>query len=227
MPSKIASEYKAKRARRDYLRHERLVLELQPTVAADLWRVGFAALEGASAYSAEIEAARAEAAKLRQGLGQPGLTAEQRAEIEASLTALAQANEQRKLQRWLADDRSRDAYVDRCDAHICAAVVRAGKLGDAYQPTGELVEIRDRLGCPDHADAEPTCPSCWTVELEPLTFVRTTREADYDADRVPVQDLGEVARMAIGSALVKLRAIEPAREVRPFRAGPAAGRDDG
>lgn len=208
MPSAFSQALQARNESRDYLRHGRSVFEVRPIVSADLWQIGYAELEGSAAYAAEMEEARREGESLRLGLGAPGLTAERRAEIEASLLDMHQRRERARLQAWLSSDKSRRAYLERCDAHLCASVTRAGLIP-------EDVELPD-----DMLEPAPTC--IWPVVLEDVTLVRHLHEADYAADRVPVADLGEVARVALGSWLIRYRSLQAAREVRPFRAGSAA-----
>lgn len=204
MPSKFAQKLKSRNLRRDYLRYGRAVFEVQPIVSRDLWRVGFAHLEGSSAYAAEVKAAQQEMAALRQGLGAPGLSEEQKRRLQESIAELAKQQQQAERIRWLANEKSQAAYLERCDAYICAAVTGVGEL-DPDVEISDLVDVSET--------------NEWDVEIEPVQFVSDERDADYDADRIHVRDLGEHARVALGSALIGLRSVEPHREVRPFRAG--------
>ena len=214
----FAEDQESKLGTTRYLRHVRTVYEIQPIVSGDLWRVGFAALEGSAAYQAEVQAWDKEGRRMRAGLTSDLAPSEQMA-ISSKIAEYEQTAGHRAIQHFMAHASSRDSWMKRCDAHICASIVGGCHLGS---------------DAPDYTDDfrfVDVLPEEWGVAPDGVDrsfrYVLTEEEADPTAGKVFVGRLGEQNRLQLGSTLISVRTAGPRLEVAPFCPGSEAVRVDG
>lgn len=208
----FATEFAAAYERHEFIRHGRVVYEIRPIVSGDLWAVGFAHLEGSGAYGAALEEHEQELKRLRLGVKDSRKPLEEREKLRRELEERAGQVYEARLRNAAKSEHSRRAWLQRCDAHICAAVVGAGRIG-------RNVEI----ATPNEAERVTELPEAWGVEIDhDFRFVAVEGDHDPEAGRVFVGLIGEPARALLGSALIALREVGPRRAALGFPAGSGA-----